>query len=183
MFFVECCHATAALQCSGGHDQIIITNQFARTGQLRPDARVFVGGFLGVGNDRERGENRLEIFLPANALRPAGALHAMPEFGDGDGGDFKSFRRLGGEPAWQIKRAFLAPDDDVRVEDYRHLSSAGLRVLRALIKSLRQPSASAGERSTCASASAKSLPVQIFSASGMRRANGLPFLTSTKLRF
>jgi len=63
---------------------------------------------------------------------------------------------MGGDPAIQVKSAFLAPNDDVRVQDYRHLSAGALRLLRAASKSPCHALASFSGKSVLARASDKS---------------------------
>src|SRR5581483_6601954 len=107
----------------------------------------------------------------------------MPQFGHGNGGDFKFIARPGGRPPLEIKRAFLASNDDIGIQNYRHLSAGALRVLRAACSSRCQTAASASDSSALASAPARSRPVQTFSLSGTNRATGEPFLSSTKVTF
>ena len=71
----------------------------------------------------------------------------------------------------------------VGIVNYAHLSAGGLAVLGAVRRSRRQALASSGDSSVSASAPARSRPKQIFSLSGTKRANGAPFLRSTKVTF
>jgi len=180
MFSIECRHRAAPLQGSRRDDQIIVTGHFSRSRQFRPKAGVFVCGFFGVRDDRQRRQNCLQIPLSTKPLPASRPFNAIPKFGDGNGGDFKLIVP-GGQPSPQVKRAFLTPDDDVRVEDYRHLSSRDFNRLRAASRSLRHARASAFERPIPASTAASSLPAHRFSTSGTSRANGLPFFNRRKL--
>ena len=58
----------------------------------------------------------------------------MPQFGYRNGRDFELVAGPGSDPAREIERPFLAPDDDIRIEDYCHLSAGVLRVLRAFLQ-------------------------------------------------
>jgi len=91
--------------------------------------------------------------------------------------------RMDRHPTAKIKCPLLSPNDDVRIQDYRHLSIGGFNVLRAVRKSRRQAAASSGDKSISASAPAKSRPVQTFSLSGTSRATGEPFLIKMNVTF
>src|ERR1051326_3621987 len=117
------------------------------------------------------------------AVPPRGAFHAMPEFGYTDRGNFKLIVRAGGHPRSEIKRAFLAADDDIGIQDYRHLSAGRLSAFRAAARSRCQATASSSDSSMAARAAARSRPAQTFSLSGTSRATGEPFLSKTKVTF
>ena len=127
MAFVKRGHFTAAFQRTGGHDEVVVANHCSRRLKLGPETGVFVSRLLCVRNDGQRGDNRLQIFFPPAALRAGRALDAMPEFGHRDGRDFKFVRGARGQPVFQGKGSLLAADDDVRIEDYRHLSLGVVR--------------------------------------------------------
>src|SRR5467141_871772 len=105
----------------------------------------------------------------------------MPSLGNRDCSNLKSIIRTGGHPTLQVKSTLLAPNDDVRVQDYRHLSAGALRLLRAAFSSRCHALASFSGKSGLARASAKSRPTQTFSLSGIRRATGSPFFRSTNV--
>src|ERR1700746_667899 len=116
-------------------------------------------------------------------MRSARAFYSMPQLGDSDCGDLELLVGTGRHPFLEVERSPLAPNDDVGVKNYRHLSAGALRILRAARRSRCQALASLSGRSTLARASAKARPTQTFPLSGTRRANGSPFLNSTNVTF
>src|SRR5215510_10970935 len=103
-------------------------------------------------------------------MRSSRPFYAMPELGDGYRRDFKLLSCSGCYPVLEVKRTPLASNDDVGVENYRHLSAGVLRVLRAALRSRCHAFASFSGKSTLARASANSRPTQTLSLSGTRRA-------------
>src|SRR5438309_5869134 len=93
-------------------------------------------------------------------------FHSMPELGNCDRCNLKSLIGARSRPPLEVKSTLLTPNDDVGVENYRHLLSGALRVLRAFRRSRRQALASPFGKSILAKASAKSRPTQTFSLSG-----------------
>jgi hypothetical protein len=66
---------------------------------------------------------------------PGRSFHSPPSLGKGNGSDFKSIIGTGRHPTLQVKSILLASNDQVRVQDYRHLSAGTLRLLRAASRS------------------------------------------------
>src|SRR5579863_317347 len=110
-------------------------------------------------------------------------LHSVPKFGHRNGRHFEMLIRTPSHPAAKVKRPFFAPDDNVGIQNYCHLSDGDFRVLRAARKSRCHAAASAAVNLVWASTSARSRPVQTFSPSGANRATGEPFLTNIKVTF
>jgi hypothetical protein len=73
-------------------------------------------------------------------------------------------------PCREVEGAPFPANDDIRIENYFHLSAGGLVGLRAVRRSRRQALASSGDNSVSASAPARSRPEPIFSLSGAKRA-------------
>src|SRR5271157_458951 len=136
-----------------------------------------------IGNDRDSFQNSLQIALPCDLMRAHCPLYPVPEFGHRDGGNLKLLTRTGRHPLLEVEGALLTLNDDVRIQNYRHLSAGSLRVLRAACKSRCHALASFSGKSVSARASAKSRPTQTFSSPGVRRATGSPFLRSTNVTF
>ena len=180
---VERCQITAALQSGRRYDNIVIANHLARRFQIGPDAGLFAGRSFSLRNDWKQLQNRLQVSLASHFSRPGCAFHTGPQFGHPDGGYFKLLSWLGGQPTFEIKCFFLAANDDIRIQNYRHLSAGALRFLRTVCKSRRQATASSLASPILANAVAKSRPVQTFSLSGGSRATGEPFLSRTKVVF
>jgi hypothetical protein len=61
----------------------------------------------------------------------------MPEFGDCDGSPLKQVIGAAGQPGVKIKPPPLAPNDDIRVQDYGHLS-AGILTAFFAVRSSRK---------------------------------------------
>src|SRR5260370_33053799 len=116
-------------------------------------------------------------------MRPQGSFYPVQQLRHGDGGDFNLIVRAIPHPVLEVESALLAPNDDIRVENYRHRSTGALRALRAACKSRCQALASSSGNSVLARASANSRPTQTFSSSGTKRANGEPFLSRTNVIF
>lgn len=72
------------------------------------------------------------------------SLYPVPEFGNGDGGNFKPIIRSRIEPPFEIKGPPFAANDDVGIKNYRHRSVGALSILRAFRKSRSQALASSG---------------------------------------
>ena len=178
---VEGGELAAPLSGSCSHDQVVVTSHLACCLRLRPDARVFPRDLIRVGNDWEEFENRFQISLAAWAVFGAGALHAMPQLGERDGGNFDFLGCVLSEPSARIESALLAPNDDIRIEDYRHLSSGALKDVRDCRRSSTHARASSGERSVVASARASSAPVQRDTAVGTSRATGVAASRTTNV--
>jgi hypothetical protein len=96
----------------------------------------------------------------------------MPQLGNCDRGHLKSVVGTGSHPVLEVEGAFLAPNDDVRVENYPHRLDGALSLLRAVRRSRRHALASVSGKPVLESASAKSRPAHTFSLAGTRRANG-----------
>src|SRR5436190_15338611 len=112
-------------------------------------------------------------------MRSGSPLDPVPKFGHRNGCNFKLLLRLRGKPPLQIELAFFAADDEVRIDNYCHLSEGALRAFRAVWRSRRHALASSIVSSIPARASARSRPKQTFSVAGTRRATGEPFLSRT----
>ena len=171
---------TAAVAGGCRHDQVVVARHLSRRFQLGPNPGVFPRDFIRVGNDREEREDCFQINLSSRTVFGAGPLHAMPQLGDRDGGDFDFLSRVEREPSLQIERALLAADDDIRIEDYRHLSSGALRAARDCRRSSAHARASSAERLVLASARASSAPVQR-DVVGTKRATGTAASRTTKV--
>src|SRR6266436_4596690 len=117
--------------------------------------------------------------VPTTGLR----LPRSPQLGNGDRGNLKPVVGTGSHPLLEVEGALFAPNDDVSIENYRHLLGGALSLLRAVRKSRRQVLASFPGKPVLESASAKSRPAHTFSSSGTRRANGSPFFRSTNVTF
>ncbi|MSU64245.1 MAG: hypothetical protein EXS31_17955 [Pedosphaera sp.] len=172
--------AASVVGCRG-NNKVLVTGHFARCLKLRPDAGVLAGDLVRVGNDREEREDCFQISLSSRPVFGTGVLNAMPQFGDDDRGEFDFLGRVEREPVAQIECALLAPDDDIRIEDYRHLSSGALKAARACRRSSAQTRASSGERSVVASARASSAPVQLGTGVGTKRATGTEASSTTNV--
>src|ERR1035438_10326095 len=107
----------------------------------------------------------------------------MPKFRNGDRGNFKVLIQKTCAPILEIEPTLFRKDDNIRINDYRHLSSGGINALRALLKSVRQARDSEGVRLMCSSAFTKSRPLHTFSSTGTSRANRLPFFIKIKPAF
>jgi hypothetical protein len=113
-----------------------------------------------------------------------GTFHTVLQLSHGYRGNFESVVRERGHPGLDVKGALFSPDDDVRIQNYCHLSTGALRAFRAADKSRRHDLASPSSNSVPAKASARSRPAQTFSSfSGTSRATGEPFLSRTKVTF
>src|SRR5260370_42553283 len=110
-------------------------------------------------------------------------LYSVPELSNGDGRNLKLVSGTGSHPLLQVEGALLPANDDVGVENYRHLSTGALSLLRAVCRSRRQALASLSGKAVLARALARSRPAHSFSLSGIRRANGSPFFRSTNVTF
>src|SRR5579864_1908790 len=144
---------------------------------------MFISGLLRIRDNRHRLQDRPQITFPRGPMLSGRPLYAVPELSNGDGRNFELVVGMGSDPLLQVEGAFLAPNDDVGVENYRHLSVGALSLLRAVCRSRRHALASFSGRAVLARLSAKSRPAQTFSLSGVRRANGSPFFKSTKVTF
>ena len=71
--------------------------------------------------------------------------------------------------------------DDIRIEDYRHLSSGVLKATRACRRSSAHIRASSEESSVVVSVRASSAPVQLVAAVGTNRATGTAESRTTKV--
>ena len=151
--------------------------------QGRPNLGVHQGGRLRVGNYRESLDNCPRITFALCPVRGGSSFYSMPQFRDSNSGDFKFLACLSGQPSHKVEAAFLAFDDHIGIDDYRHRFLGGFKILRAAIRSRCQALASSCDRSIFRSASANSGPVQTFLPSGTRRATGEPFLSRTKVTF
>src|SRR5215470_3078375 len=116
-------------------------------------------------------------------MRSGRPFYAMPELCDGYRRDLKLVSWSGCYPVLEVKTTPLASNDDVSVENYRHLSAGVLRTLRAASRSRYHAFASFSGKSTLARTSANSRPTQTLSLSGTRRAYGSPFFKSTNVTF
>lgn len=180
---VKSSHGTPAFQRSGCQNDIVEADHFASSFQTCPESRVFERSLFGVRDDRQRLKDCLKILLALTPMDTGCALDTVPKFGDGDGGYFQFLAGQRGRPPSEVESSSLAPDDDIRVQDYCHRSTGALSILRAAIRSRRQAFASSFGNPILAKAAARSRPVQIFSASGTRRATGAPFFSKTKVTF
>src|SRR5208283_6217283 len=61
--FVECGYLTAAFQSRRCDDEVVEANHFAGGLQCSPNARMFIRGLLGIGNDWQRRQNGAKIIL------------------------------------------------------------------------------------------------------------------------
>jgi len=165
----------------GRNDQVVVTGHLPGGFQFRPDAGVFAGDLRGVINDGKLGENDFEVSQSSCSIVAGGALHAVPQFRHRDGSDFKLLLRLASQPTGQIKASFLAADDDVGVEDYRHRSSGGDNAARESRRSSAQARASSVESATPVSARARSAPVQRGDSAGIKRAMGFVASSTTNV--
>lgn len=183
MTLVECGKSIIPFQCGRSHHEVIIADHFSGRCQHSPDPGMFIRGLLCIGKDWQRGHNGLQVLTSpgfVNATRP---LHSMPQLGYGDGGNCKMLVRSNCQPFRQIEYALLAPNNDVSIEDYCHLSGGDFSNFRAVLRSLDQALATAGDSAALVKASANSLPVQILSLAGQRRAKGSPFFSRIKWTF
>jgi hypothetical protein len=92
-------------------------------------------------------------------------LHSMPEFGNCDRSNLKSILGTGRHPLLEVESAPFATNDNVRVEDYRHLSAGALRALRAAFRSRRHALASLPCKLILLNAPANWRPTQALSLS------------------
>src|ERR1700722_11090769 len=150
--------------------------------KLCPDLGMNQSRGLGIGNRFQSPDNCLKVPFSLCAMRRCCPFDSMPQFRDGDGGNFQ-IRGLRIQPCDEVEAAFLAFDDYIGIENYRHLSLGGFTALRAAFRSRCQALASLSDRSTFLKASANSGPVQLFFCSGTSRATGVPFLRSTNVTF
>src|ERR1700688_2990609 len=138
---------------------------------------------VGVGDHLKLLHNGAHITLALRPVRERGSFDSVPQLRYRDGGDLQFFTGSSGQPFDEVKAAFFALNDHIGIEDYRHRSLGGFRILRAAFSSLCHALASASDRSTFLSASANSGPVQTFLLSGTRRATGAPFFSRTYVTF
>jgi len=181
--FVERGQVASTFEGGRGHDQVISPDHFPLRLQIRPHARVSISGLFCVGNNRQGCHDGVKIFSTLGLVRLGPALYSMPQLRNCDGRNCKPVVRSRRRPCREVEGAPFPANDDIGIENYFHLSAGGLAVLRAVRRSRRQALASSGDNSVSASAPARSRPEQIFSLSGTKRANGAPFLTSTKVTF
>src|SRR5579864_8233779 len=111
---------------------------------------------LRVGDHNKAVEKGADKVFPSCATGKFSSLYPMPQFCDGDGGNFQLLA-LSSDPAAEIKGSLLAFDDHVGVDHDRHLSFAGRKDLRAACRSLYHALASSSGKSTFVRASASSL--------------------------
>src|ERR1700730_2404006 len=144
---------------------------------------MLIRRLLGIREDRQGLQDSSQIAFPGGPMPPGRPFYSVPQLGNCDRSHFKSVVGTGSHPLLQVEVALLAPNDDVGVENYRHLSAGALSLLRAVCRSRRHALASLSGRAVLARASAKSRPAHSFSLSGVRRANGSPFFRSTNVTF
>src|SRR5713226_8362291 len=148
-------------------------DHFAGSLQFRPNARMFISGLLGVRDNRHRLQDRPQITFTRGPVLSGRPLYSVPELSNGDRRNLKFFIGTGSHPLLQVESALLPANDDVGVENYRHLSAGALSLLRAVCRSRRHALASLSGRSVLARASAKSRPAHSFSFSGRDLAQAL----------
>ena len=176
-------HGAPAFQRSGRQNDIVEADHFASRFQTCPQSSVFERSLLSVRDDRQRLKDRLKILLALAPMDAGCAFYSVPKFGNSDGSYFQFLVCQRCRPSFEVEGSPLAPDDHIGVQDYCHRSTGALSILRAAIRSRRQAFASSFGNSILAKAAARSRPVQIFSASGTRRATGAPFFSKTKVTF
>jgi len=181
--FVEGGKVAPTFEGGRGYDQVVSSDHFASRLQLRPQTRVSVRGLLGIRNNGQRCHNGLKIFSALGLVRLGPAFYSMPQLRHSDGRYRKPIVRPRRCPGCEVEDAPFPADDDVGIENYLHLSPGSLAALRAVWRSRRQALASSGDNLVSASTAARSRPEQTFSLSGTKRANGAPFLRSTKVTF
>src|SRR5215471_3753380 len=96
---------------------------------------MFIGRLFRVWNDRHGFQKRAQVLLsdvPSCSSRP---FDTMPEFGNGYGSNFELVMGAGSNPPLQVEGAFLSPDHQVRVKNYRHELAGTFRTLRATLRS------------------------------------------------
>jgi hypothetical protein len=93
--FVECGHLASPFEGDRRHDQVVRTDHFADRLQVRPDARVFIGRLLRVGNNRQRRHHGLEVFSTFGLVRFDRTLHPVPELCYCDGWSTVIFVAIG----------------------------------------------------------------------------------------
>src|ERR1700675_3035384 len=134
---------------------------------------------VGEGNHLQLLPNCAHITLALRPVREHGSFDSVPQLRYRDGGYLQLLTGLSGQPSDEVKAALFAFNDHIGIEDYRHRSLGGFRILRAAFSSRWHALASASDRFTRLSASANSGPVQSFLLSGTRRATGAPFFSRT----
>src|ERR1700722_513581 len=144
---------------------------------------MFIGGLLGVRNNGKGRQDCFQVVSTSGFVRFARAFYAMPKLGYGNRRNLEQIIRPRRHPCGEIKKTLLPSDDDVGVENYRHLSAGGVRDLRAEWTSRRQALACSFDNAASDNTWASSRPMQTFSRSGTKRATGEPFLSSTKVTF
>lgn len=180
---VEGGELAASVTGGRGNNEVVIPRHLSGSLCLCPDSCVFPRDFIRVGNDWEECEHRFQISLSSRAVFGRGAFHPVPQLRKCDSGDFDFLGRVEREPAAQIERALLAADNNIRIEDYCHLSSGALKATRDCRRSSAHARASSGERSVAASARASSAPVQLSTGVGTNRATGTDASRTTKVVF
>lgn len=108
---VECGHGPAALQRSGGDDQVVGTDHLAGGGELSPDSCVCTGHSRVHGDDFQAPK---ELLNPASASPGARYvlldLDAEPQFAEGDDADCDRFRRARMKPGRQVEALAFVGD-------------------------------------------------------------------------
>src|ERR1700692_1631021 len=107
----------------------------------------------------------------------------MPQFSDRNRGNLELLVPLRGQPPIEVEGSPFASNNDVGVQNYRHLSSGALRIFRPSCKSRYQAFAFSVDSLTLRNPSANSLPVEVLLSWGTIRATGVPFLSSTNVIF
>src|ERR1019366_1256320 len=97
---------------------------------------------LGVGNRFQSLDNCSKVAFSPCAMRGCCSFDSMPQFRYGDGGNFQILAGLPIQPCDEVELTFLAFDDYIGIENYRHLSLGGFKALRAAIRSRCQALAS-----------------------------------------
>src|SRR5579863_5013151 len=97
---------------------------------------------LGIRDDGKHIEDSPQIAFARRSMVPSRALHAMPQLRHRDCSDFKLLTRSRMEPVGEIETAPFTMNDDVCVENYRHLSASGFNWRRAFRRSRFQSRAS-----------------------------------------
>src|SRR5580765_5798092 len=96
---------------------------------------MFVRCLFRVRDDGQGSQNGAQVLLPDVPARSSRPFDTMPEFGNRYRSNLELVMGTGRNPPLQVEGAFLSPDYQVRVQNYRHELAGALRTLRAVLRS------------------------------------------------
>jgi len=84
-----------------------------------------------IGHEFEGRKDSLKKQMPFCPMRTGCALYPMPQFGKCDDREFELLARQGDKPGIEVKETPFSLDNDIGIDQDCHLSTAGIRFLRA----------------------------------------------------